>query len=48
MAHTGALYDDHRADYYSRRDLERTRRNAVTQLQRLGYQVSLTPTAVTA
>ena len=47
-AHTGALYDDPGADYYTRRDPERTRRNAVNQLQRLGYQVTLTPTAATA
>jgi transposase len=48
MAHTGALYDDPGADYYTRRDPERARRNAVNQLQRLGYQVTLTPTAATA
>jgi transposase len=48
MAHTGALYDDPGADYYTRRDPERARRNAVNQLQRLGYQVTLTPTAAIA
>ena len=48
MAHTGALYDDPGADYYSRRDPERARRNAVNQLQQLGYQVTLTPTAASA
>jgi transposase len=48
MAHTGALYDDPGADYYTHRDPERPRRNAVTQLQRLGYQVTLTPTAASA
>jgi transposase len=48
MAHTGALYDDPGADYYTRRDPERTRRNAVNQLQRLGYQVTLTPAAASA
>ena len=48
MAHTGALYDDPGADYYTRRDPERARRNAVNQLQQLGYQVTLTPTAATA
>jgi hypothetical protein len=42
MAHTGALFDDPGADYYTRRNPERTRRNAVNQLQRLGYQVTLT------
>jgi hypothetical protein len=39
------LYDGPGADYYTRRDPERTRRNAINQLQRLGYQVTLTPTA---
>jgi transposase len=48
MAHTGALYDDPGADYYTHRDPERARRNAITQLQRLGYQVTLTPTAASA
>ena len=48
MAHTGALYDDPGADYYTHRDPERTRRNAVNQLHRLGYQVTLTPTAASA
>lgn len=47
MAHTGALYDDPSADYYTR-DPERARRNAVHQLQQLGYQVTLTPAAATA
>jgi hypothetical protein len=36
--HTGALYDDPGADYYTRRDPDGARRNAVNQLQRLGYQ----------
>jgi hypothetical protein len=35
MAHTGALYHDPSADYYTGRDPERSRRNAVNQLQRL-------------
>ena len=48
MAHTGALYDDPGADYYTRRDPERARRNAVNQLQQLGYQVTLTPAAASA
>jgi transposase len=43
MAHTGALYDDPGADYYTRRDPERARRNAVNQLQQLGYDVTLSP-----
>ena len=44
MAHTGALYDDPGADYYTRRDPERARRHAINQLQRLGYHVTLNPT----
>ena len=39
MAHTGALYDYPGAATYTRRDPERARRNAVNQLQQLGYQV---------
>jgi transposase len=45
MAHTGAHYDDPGADYYSRRDPERLKRHAMSQLQRLGYNVTLTPVA---
>ena len=30
MAHTGALYDDPGADYYTRRDPERLKRHALT------------------
>ena len=44
MAHTGAFYDDPGTDYYIRHYPERARRNALTQLQRLGPQVNLTPT----
>ena len=48
MAHTGAEYDDPGADYYTRRDPERTRLHALNQLRRLGYQVTLTPNAASA
>ena len=48
MAHTGALYDDPGADYHARRDPERLKRHAMSQLQRLGYDVTLTPLAATA
>lgn len=41
MAHTGALYDDPGADYFTRRDPERLKRHALRQLQRLGYEVTL-------
>jgi transposase len=48
MAHTGALYDDPGADYFTRRDPERLKRHALSQLQRLGYDVTLDPAAATA
>jgi transposase len=48
MAHTGAEYNDPGADYYTRRDPERTRLHALNQLRRLGYHVTLTPTAASA
>lgn len=48
MAHTGALYDDPGADYLNRRDPERPKRHAMTQLQRLGYDVTLTRAEATA
>jgi transposase len=48
MAHTGALYDDPGADYHIRRDPERLKARALSQLQRLGYQVTLDPIAATA
>src|SRR4029453_9432781 len=48
MAHTGALYDAPGANYSTRRAPERARRTAVNQLQRLGYQVTLTPAAASA
>lgn len=35
-------YRDFGADHYERLDPERTRRNALAQLQRLGFRVSLT------
>ena len=38
-------YRDLGADHHERLDPERTRRNALAQLQRLGYRVSLTPAA---
>jgi transposase len=48
MAHTGALYNDPGADYYTRRDPEPLKRHAMSQLHRLGYDVTLTPLAATA
>ena len=48
MAHTGAEYDDLGTDYYTRRNPERVRLHAMNQLQRLGYHVTLSPTAASA
>jgi transposase len=48
MGHTGAEYSDPGADYYTRRDPERLRRHAMHQLQRLGYDVTLSPAAASA
>ena len=48
MAHTGALYDDPGADYFTRRNPERMKKHALNQLQRLGYEVTLNPAAATA
>ena len=48
MADTGALYDDPGADYHAHREPERLKRHAMGQLQRLGYDVTLTPLAATA
>jgi transposase len=48
MAHTGAEYSDPGADYYTRRDPERLRQHAIRQLQRLGYDVTLSPTAASS
>jgi transposase len=48
MAHTGALYDDPGADYQIRRDPERLKARALSQLQQLGYDVTLSPIAASA
>jgi transposase len=48
MAHTGALYDDPGADYHIRRDPERLKARALSQLQQLGYNVTLNPIAASA
>jgi transposase len=42
MAKTGELYNDPGADYYENLHPDHTRRRAIAQLQRLGYQVELT------
>lgn len=41
MGTTGTLYDDPGADYYSRRQPERTRQRAIHQLELMGYHVTL-------
>ena len=38
-------YEDLGADYFSRRDTDRARQRAVSQLQALGYRVVLQPAA---
>ena len=43
MAGTGELYSDLGADYHRKRNPERSKRNALNQLQALGFEVSLTP-----
>ena len=43
MAHTGAVYDDPGADYYTRIQPTRTKRRAIRQLQELGYTGTLQP-----
>ena len=48
MAHTGALYDDPGADHSTRRDPERLKARALSQLQRLGYDVTLNSATATA
>ena len=48
MAHTGALYDDPGADYYTHREPERLKRHAMSKLQQLGYHVTLTEHAASA
>ena len=40
MARTGELYNDPGADYYERLYPDRTRRRAIAQLERLGYDVT--------
>ena len=42
MAHTGELYNDPGADYYTRLHPQRAERRAIAQLQALGYEVTLT------
>jgi transposase len=43
MAGTGELYSDLGADYHRKRNPERSKRNALNQLQALGFEVILTP-----
>lgn len=41
MAHTGALYDDLGANYYTQLRPDRTKNRAIHQLQAMGYTVTL-------
>ena len=43
MLQTGETYLDPGGDYYTRRDLARTTRRLVTQLERLGHTATLQP-----
>jgi len=43
MAGTGEVFNDLGADYHRKRNPDRSRRNAVNQLEALGYEVTLTP-----
>jgi transposase len=45
MLQTGETYTDPGADFFARRDPERTRKRLVDQLQRLGYTVTLQESA---
>ena len=45
MAGTGECYNDLGADYHRTRNPDRARRNAINQLQALGFEVNLTPIA---
>lgn len=45
MATTNTEYHDLGADYFLRRDPTRARQRAINQLEQLGYQVNITPSA---
>ncbi len=42
MLTTGAFYDDPGGDYYTRLKPERSKNRAITQLEKMGYNVTLT------
>ena len=44
MGHTGELYNDPGADYFTRLHPERAKKRALHQLEAMGYRVSLDPT----
>jgi transposase len=48
MLKTGETYGDPGGDFFARRDPERTRKRLITQLERLGYTVTLREGAVAA
>ena len=41
MGHTGDLYDDPGADYFTRLHPDRAKKRALHQLEAMGYRVSL-------
>lgn len=45
MLRNGEAYEELGADYYTRRDPQRTRNRAIRDLEALGYQVLITPLA---
>ena len=45
MLRNGEAYDELGADFYTRRDPQRTRNRAIRDLESLGYEVVITPTA---
>ncbi len=45
MLHTGEVFTDPGADYYTKRNPERAKRRAIDQLRNLGYTVTIEPTA---
>lgn len=44
MLTNGTVYTEPGADYYTRRNPDRARANAIHQLETLGYSVTLEPT----
>lgn len=43
MGHTGAVYDDPGAEFFTRLHPDRAKRRAIKQLENIGYEVTLNP-----